>query len=147
WGVLTYLAAVPLLVITAALLSRLAPFLPTPPNPAAEIALGLRSRWEWVLLAAMAVGVAPVVEEAYFRGVLYGAFRQQLGVRWGVLLSAGAFAAVHPQLPLGFFPILALGVLLTVALEWRRSLTPCIVAHMLNNATALYLTSLLGSAW
>lgn len=143
WGVLAYLAAVPLLLISAALLSRLLPNVPTPPNPAVNLALSTRGPVEWVLLVAMVVVAAPVFEELFFRGVLYPALRRRWRAPFAIGASAVLFALVHPQLPLGFLPILVLGSVLAGVLELRRSLVPCTVAHMLNNGVAILMVSLL----
>ena len=125
------------------MLQRLLPKVPTPPNPAVTLALAARGPLDWMLLVLMAVVVGPILEEVFFRGVLYPALRRRAGVAVAVLGSATAFALVHPQLPLGFFPILALGAVFAGALELRRSLLACIVAHMLNNAVAMLVMSLM----
>lgn len=143
WGVGTYLAALPVLVVTALVLSPLDRYLPTPPNPAATMAMGTRGALEWVLLAVMVVVTAPILEETFFRGILYTALRKRIGVGASVALSAAAFAAVHPQLPLGFFPIMVLGALFAYVAEVRRSLVPSMVAHALNNAMALIFIALM----
>ena len=51
----------------------------------------------------------------------------------GALLSAGVFAILHPQLPLGFVPIFLLGAAFAFLYEWRQSLLPGITMHALNN--------------
>lgn len=143
WGVAAYLAAIPLLFLTAVVLGRLLPNVPSPPNPAATLALGARGPWQWLLLALIVVVVGPLFEETFFRGALFTALRQRTGAAASIAISAAAFALVHPQLPLGFFPILTLGAVFAYVVELRRSLVPSIVAHMLNNGIVLLFFSLL----
>lgn len=143
WGMLIYLGSLPVLFLAAAFLSRLLPNVPTPPNPAATLALGARGVLEWALLVAVASVAAPVFEEVFFRGILYTALRRRLRPLAAILTSGLLFALVHPQLPLGFFPIWILGIGFAWMVELRRSLVPSVVAHMLNNAAALVLVSLL----
>jgi membrane protease YdiL (CAAX protease family) len=76
--------------------------------------------------------VAPVAEEVFFRGILYGFFR-----RWGVIaalvLSTGLFVMAHSLQ--GGFPVTQLvgGVLFAVAYEVEGSLVVPIVIHVLGN--------------
>ncbi len=100
--------------------------------------------------------IAPVAEEFFFRGFLFGALRR-LGLRvggrelgpWvaavitGILfgLAHTGSAASQYLIPLGF-----LGFVLCVV-RWRTgSLYPCIVLHSANNALALGVNQLSWSA-
>lgn len=139
YGVVTYLAALPLLLLTAGVLGRLLPNVPTPPNPGIALALRAQSFWDWAFLILVVVVMAPIFEEIFFRGALYGAIRRHAGAGAAIAVTSLFFALVHPQLPLGFLPILVLGIVFAIAVELRRSLIPSIVAHMLNNGVALLL--------
>ncbi len=46
--------------------------------------------------------MAPVIEEAMFRGLLLPRFAFKWGLRWGVAVSSGIFAVAHPD-PVGAF--------------------------------------------
>ena len=82
-------------------------------------------------------GVAPVVEEMYFRGRLLEAFEQRVGVPAAAAVSSVTFAAIHliPE----FFPAL---LVFGLGLWWLRrrtgSLVAPIVAHAINNVAALF---------
>ncbi len=94
-----------------------------------------------IVLAIMAVSLAPLVEELLFRGTLLSALRPHCGVWFAVLLSASAFAAIHlPGLQWQWYAMPEL-ILLGVALGWLRlhyqSLWPAVVAHGTHNALAL----------
>lgn len=94
-----------------------------------------------IVLALMAVTLAPLLEELLFRGLLLSALIPRFGVRLGVLLSAAAFATIHlPGLEWQWYAVPAL-ILLGIVLGWLRlhyqSLWPAVVAHGMHNALAL----------
>ena len=86
-------------------------------------------------LLAMA-GLAPLVEEMVFRGLLYG----WLAGRWGTLLawivSALAFAAAHIELA-HIILVLPLGLWFGWLRRRTDSLWPSLVSHIVNNAIAI----------
>jgi membrane protease YdiL (CAAX protease family)/tetratricopeptide (TPR) repeat protein len=94
------------------------------------------------LFVAAVIG-APLLEEIFFRGALYGGLRRKYGVALGIVASSAFFAILHPQLPLGFLPIAFLGATFCVLYEWRRSLVPGMVAHAVNNGVAFLMLNLL----
>jgi len=86
------------------------------------------------------VGVAPIVEERFFRGWLQPALETTLGSGrryWAPVLTGLAFAAAHPAY--SFAPVLVLGLLNGLLMLRFRSLSACVVAHAVHNALALYL--------
>lgn len=95
---------------------------------------------EPLLLGLAVVGVAPIVEERFFRGWLQPALESTLGERGrsylAPLLTGLAFAAAHPAY--SFTPVLALGIINGFLMLRFRSLAACVVAHALHNAFALY---------
>ncbi len=96
---------------------------------------------EVALVAVAIVGVAPLVEERFFRGWLQPALESALGARrvWAPVLTGLAFAAAHPAY--SFAPVLVLGLLNGFLMLRWRSLAACVVAHALHNALALYFGS------
>jgi len=109
-------------------------------HPTLDLILGAPTDpWRWGLIAAAVLG-APLVEE-----IIYRVFLQSAILRWtgapvaAVLLSAGAFTAVHaigdqgiPYYALG--PIFVLGVAMGVAYERTGRLGVPIVMHVGFNA-------------
>ena len=99
-----------------------------------------------LLLIAAAV-VAPFVEELFFRGFLFGLYRQRQP-RWlAYLVSSVLFTVLHLEpnrmnltqmagLSVGIF---LLALLLAWLYEHTGSLYPGILAHAVNNATGLIL--------
>lgn len=89
------------------------------------------------LLLALLLGavVAPVAEEVFFRGFLYGGMRNLWGVGWGLVVSSVVFALVHLT-PGVLVPIFVIGLVLAYLYERTQSLWPSIVLHALVNALA-----------
>jgi membrane protease YdiL (CAAX protease family) len=79
---------------------------------------------------------APVVEEIFFRGLLYGALRNRLPVVPAVLIGGLLFGAVHATTyPLSTLPVKALfGVIACLLYERTGSLLPAIALHCFVDA-------------
>ncbi|MBX3190592.1 MAG: CPBP family intramembrane metalloprotease [Labilithrix sp.] len=100
-----------------------------------------------IAIAAVAIVLAPLAEEIFFRGWLQSAIDGELPEgrrRLAPLLAAFAFAAVHP--PLSFAPVLVLGLVCGGLYAKTRSVAPGIAAHVAHNAVATAATFLLPSA-
>ena len=88
-----------------------------------------------------------VVEEIFFRGLLYRALRRTYSAPWAVFLSAIPFTAFHIELilnPLNTITIFIFGVFAAMLFERTRSLNPCIGCHVSANITVFmiyYLSS------
>jgi len=111
-------------------------------NPLTLIKTRLPSNHSEIILFFLIGGfIAPITEEIFFRGILYGFFR-----RWGVLvaliLSTLLFVLVHPigsRIPL---PQVVGGIVFAVSYEMNRSLLTPITIHILGN-TAIFTLSML----
>ena len=84
------------------------------------------------------VVAAPVFEELFFRGFLFeGLRRSALGDTGALLVTSGAFAALHAQYEVQVLPLV---LLVGLALGWLRlrrdSLLAPMVAHATNNLVA-----------
>ena len=89
----------------------------------------------YVSLALLA-GLAPLVEELVFRGLLYGWLAGRWGAGVAVVGSTIAFAAAHVELA-HVVLVLPLGLVFG-CLRWRTgALWPSLVAHMANNGLAV----------
>lgn len=90
------------------------------------------TRGEWLLL----VGIAPVIEEIVFRGVIFGALQRSWSLFWAVFLSAVAYTLFHlaePWIAIIFF----LGAAYAVAFRLTGSVLAPILAHALAAAALL----------
>jgi membrane protease YdiL (CAAX protease family) len=90
-----------------------------------------------VIIGVLVVGVAPAVEEFFFRGFFYGALRTRFSFLAAALIDGVVFGAVHA--PTGIEavpPLFALGFAFCLAYEATGSILPGIVLHALNNMVA-----------
>ena len=92
---------------------------------------------------------APVVEELFFRGLLYRALRNRLSVTWSVLIVAVLFAAGHAgTYPADTLPIkAAFGVITCLLYERTGSLYPGIALHCLIDSTGYEASVSHGEIW
>jgi len=94
------------------------------------------------VIGVVAIVLAPLAEEIFFRGWLQSAIAGELDERrkWlAPLLAAFAFAGVHP--PMSFVPVFVLGLACGGLFAKTRSVVPGILAHATNNAIAALLAS------
>jgi membrane protease YdiL (CAAX protease family) len=89
-----------------------------------------------IITAVFVVGVAPPVEEFFFRGFIYQAFRNRMGVPGAAVTSGLIFGAIHLK-PEFLVPLAALGMMLALLFQKTNSIWPCIALHAFNNALAL----------
>ena len=84
------------------------------------------------------IGLLPALgEELLFRGVIQKLLKKLTGnAHAAIWLSAILFSALHMQF-FGFLPRLLLGAMFGYMLEWSGSLWLPIIAHFVNNATAV----------
>ena len=86
--------------------------------------------------------VAPLTEEFFFRGFVFGVLRERVGVVGGALATGVVFGLVHvagsPIETVGV--LIILGVLLCALYQKTGSLLPCIALHSLNNAISFAVT-------
>lgn len=108
------------------------------------------------LAILLAVVIAPVTEEIIFRGVLFRALSDKLGMWPGAVLSAAVFAVIHFEVlfsqPLALMGLFTVGLLLAVAYHRTGSLVVPIVGHAVFNGVSVGLALLvdrlgLASAW
>jgi CAAX protease family protein len=85
------------------------------------------------LLAAFGLSLAPLMEEVFFRGILYPLLRRAFRLTTAVVLTAAAFAAIHgTQLGYAWGPILSIfvvGVVLTIVRARTNSVAASFLTH------------------
>jgi len=90
----------------------------------------------FLLALVVAVIVAPVVEELFFRGFVHKALRERIGVVGAIVASSLIFALYHANLWL-IIPVMFLGMALAWLFETQQSLGPPILFHALYNFLAI----------
>jgi membrane protease YdiL (CAAX protease family) len=85
--------------------------------------------------AVVVIGVAPLCEELFFRGVLFRVLRQRMPLWPAAIVDGILFGLVHGHLVI--LPVLAvLGIVFCYVYERTGSLFPTIALHSLNNTIA-----------
>jgi membrane protease YdiL (CAAX protease family) len=146
-GVLAWCAALPMVLISYAIAAR---YLGSQgsSNPVIGLVMDAARSSDYiaVILFYATLGVlAPLCEEALFRGFLYRSFRKYIGVGTALLLSAALFGAVHLD-PGAILPLMCLGWVFGFIYERSRSLVPCLVAHgCWNSGTFTLMLMIFGS--
>lgn len=92
-------------------------------------------------LVIAAVLIAPVVEEVFFRGMIFRSLRNGVGVGVAAVLSGAFFGLLHWDFAtverlLQVIPLIAFGIALALLYAWSGSLWGSILLHGTNNAIA-----------
>lgn len=108
-------------------------------NPQIEALTGGGSSLSLTELGALLILVAviaPIVEELFFRGMLYPVLRQRWSAIAAIVVNGFLFALIHvvPILLPGLFFV---GMVLAWVRERSGSVIPCMVIHALQNGTVL----------
>ena len=85
-----------------------------------------------VVAGLLAVVTAPLAEETFFRGFLFGGLVKRLGVFWAALASGFLFSLAHGE-PTTMLPFTIVGMLLAWSYLYTGSLWTAIGAHFLFN--------------
>jgi membrane protease YdiL (CAAX protease family) len=118
-------------IILAVVIDGLSRFLPIPKSlPMDKYFHDAASAY---LMAAFGMTLAPLLEELFFRGLLYPLLRRAFGLTIAVVLTAAAFAGIHgTQLGYAWAPILSIfvvGVVLTAARARTCSVAASFLMH------------------
>ncbi len=140
-GILSYLALLPVLLATIFIVAGIVKVFSYEPPPQTVVELYLKeSQKSSLLFFTFFVTIAgPAIEEIFFRGFAYQAFRARFGVRFGIVITAGVFALLHWHLA-AFLPIFVLGLSLSFLYEKTGSLVPCMTLHMVHNLIMVGMT-------
>jgi membrane protease YdiL (CAAX protease family) len=108
----------------------------TPENlPVEEL---FKYRQTAILFVAMAVFVAPLVEETLFRGYLYPLFARSLGIGPGIVITGALFGLMHgAQLgwTVGLVSILIfVGIVFTIVRAWTGTVFASYLMHLGYNS-------------
>ncbi len=134
-GIATFLLSLPLVVVVGLVWTGLLKLcgLSVEPQDAVAFFKNTRSPPLLATMIVLAALVAPVTEELVFRAGIFRYTRTRLP-RWAaLLLPAVLFAALHAHLP-SFAPLVALGIVFSLAYERTGRIGTAIVAHALFNS-------------
>jgi membrane protease YdiL (CAAX protease family) len=134
WGILIALLAVAVFVFGEDVMTS---------NPFERVAES-PDRRHWLMLVTLALLVAPITEEVFFRGMVYNALRRRWPLPLAILAQAVLFSLSHPfALPQRVgIAVMSLG--LAGLYEWRKTLLAPMFLHVMFNTlglTALFWTT------
>jgi len=139
YGIMGYIAAIPLLVailLATAIISAVFKYVPEKQH---VVQLFLKEKDVLFLLytSIFAAVAGPIIEELFFRGFMYNAFKKYMPRVVAMFVTAGLFAALHAH-PVGFLPIMALGVILAYMYEKTGTLVSSMTIHIIHNLAMVY---------
>ena len=136
-GAATFLVAMPVVLAVSLLWQGLLQLchIAAPQQDAIDILRHAHSALPILILLVSAILLAPVTEELIFRAAIFRYVRTRLP-RWAaLLLPAAVFGAMHANLA-SFAPLVALGVVFSLAYERTGRISTTMVAHALFNLTS-----------
>ncbi|MBN2190270.1 MAG: CPBP family intramembrane metalloprotease [Candidatus Aureabacteria bacterium] len=138
YGVLAYVGFYPLYMLLSKITAVIAEYFGFQLKIQAVVSSikDIKSLWELLSYILFIVFIAPIIEEIFFRGILYRGCKRFLGVAGASLLSAFLFSAVHMNL-LSFLPIFGLGIAFCHIYEKTGSIYSSIIFHAIHNALGL----------
>ena len=144
-GVLAYVAAIPFLMLYAALYHVWLQWSGHEPTlqDAIELFAGMERGFLYFYFIVLAVVIAPISEELLFRGILLPALGRRWGVGAAIAISSVLFALLHFHVP-SLVPLLVLSVALSLAYIYTESIVAPIVMHMLFNSVSLVVMTAMG---
>jgi hypothetical protein len=86
-----------------------------------------------ILAGVLILGLAPFMEETFFRGFLFGGLRGRWGTFLAALGSGFLFSLAHID-PLLYIPFTAVGMLFAWGYVYSGSILASVIAHFLFNA-------------
>ena len=129
-----------LILIITAVIINMTKYVPER-QPLVELFLKEKDTAFLAYTSLFAAIVGPIIEELFFRGFMYAALKKYIGVFAAMVATAAVFAALHTHI-VGFFPIMALGMLLAYLYEKTGTLVSSITVHVIHNLSMVFLVFL-----
>lgn len=136
YGIAGYLAAIPVLMLTLVITAIVIAIFKYTPEKQAVVQLFIKEEnVPFLAYTSFFAAVAgPMIEELFFRGFLYGALKKYIGIAGAMAATGALFAGLHAH-PVGFIPIMMIGMLLAYLYEKTGTLVASVTAHMIHNAS------------
>ncbi len=133
WGVVLVMAS-------GVVLEPLLALFPTEAYDSVQQTIGLGG---WAILST--VVAAPILEEVFFRGLIFESCAERWGRGVGLIVSALLFGVIH-IIPVQMINAFVVGLILGYVYLKTRSLVSVIIIHAINNAIAYATMALLGNS-
>ena len=137
WGAGLLLTALPLIFASSAIVSNLLHINSQKDSqPIMQLFERVAEPTRKIPIILLAIVIAPLAEEFFFRGFLYGVLKRYAGGFPALVFTGVAFAIIHLHLP-SILPLFLLACVLTLAYELSGSLLVPMAMHALFNAVTL----------
>jgi len=133
-GITGYVTIVPILLaimIATFYITKFIRYQP-PVQPIVEVFLKEKATSILWLSTMFAAIFGPIAEEIFFRGFMYKAIREKMGIFAAMMVTSAIFAFLHAHI-VGFVPIMVLGLLLAYVYEKTGSLVSSMSVHIVHN--------------
>ena len=140
-GYLSILPVVAIIMVVTIVIIKVMNYSP-PLQPIVEIFLKEKGSGILIFSSVFAAIFGPITEEIFFRGFMYGAVKNRVGILGAILATSLVFSALHAHI-VGFMPIFVLGILLAYLREKTGSLIPSIFVHVAHNLGMIILVFLM----
>jgi len=133
-GLKSYVSILPILALVLFLNILIFKFLNLKPQPLAPVTFMLKQKSiiNLIILFFEAVLLAPIFEELFFRGILYGFLRKRFSFGFSSLISGVIFSFLHGN-AFAFLPIVILGITLAYVYERTKNVLFPISLHLIHN--------------
>ncbi|MCD6540186.1 MAG: CPBP family intramembrane metalloprotease, partial [Candidatus Omnitrophica bacterium] len=140
----TYIGILPLLLFSIFLAFFISKILNIKPEPMPVVIFTLKEKNSLFLsiLALEAIFLAPVVEELFFRGLLFKLLRKKFSFILSSLLTGSIFSLLHNN-SFSFLPVLILSIGLAYLYERKKNLLAPVFLHSFHNFISFSLLILL----
>lgn len=137
-GLASYVGIIPIIFVTSFLyqIFLYAAGYPVTLQDVVAIFLEPQSGWSLFFLLLLAVVVAPLVEEALFRGMLLPVLMKKMSPGMAIVISSAFFSVIHQHLP-SMVPLFVLAVVLAMLYIYSGSLWTSIVLHSVFNGVSI----------
>lgn len=148
YGISGYISIIPVIFIIGVFVYIILNILKIKPPPQPIVGLFLAEKNVALMLISSTIAAifGPVIEEIFFRGVMYNAIKRKIGIFWGIFITSVLFSFLHTHAMtyflVGFVPIAILGAVLAYLYEKTGSLIPSITLHILNNVGSVVMVFL-----
>ncbi len=143
YGIVGYIAIVPILIAVLAAIALFINMIHYVPEkqPVVELFLKEKNATFLFYTSIFAAIFGPMIEELFFRGFMYNAFKKRVGIFWAMFITAATFAFLHAH-AVGFLPIMILGMLLAYLYEKTGTLVSSMTVHIIHNLSMVFLVFL-----
>jgi membrane protease YdiL (CAAX protease family) len=147
YGIAGYIATVPILIAVLVIITTIINITKYVPQkqPIVELFLKEENATFLAYTSLFAAVAGPLMEELFFRGFMYNAFKKAVGIFWATLVTSAVFAALHSNV-VGFLPIMVIGITLTYLYERTGTLVSSITLHIIHNLNMVFLVFMVKQA-